>query len=244
MRRVELVSGLPHRPARGLTDKISPSPTMLPREALWAAEQARLYATLENLRAGPPRPAMAERDPNALPLRRAGAAGASPLRSAGANGRRGSARPSSPVAVAPRRRRGAHRRLDRPAGLYAAGAGLPVPPHRRRRDAAGQRAGGKQAHRPRRLARAGRGDARQRGAASPRSRRRRKARRANRMRRSAATRRCSTATRRSRSARRRHHVLSADDRRGPPADDRARAAHREPERLLPARLSTSPTITA
>jgi uncharacterized protein (TIGR02302 family) len=33
---------------------------------MWAAEQARLYATLGNLRAGAPRPGMVERDPNAL----------------------------------------------------------------------------------------------------------------------------------------------------------------------------------
>ena len=94
MRRVELASDLPHRPARGLTDRISPVADDAAAQALWAAEQARLYASLTNLRAGAPHPEMAERDPNALPLRRAGAARRSPSRSAGANGRRGSARPS------------------------------------------------------------------------------------------------------------------------------------------------------
>ena len=66
MRRVELVSGLPHRPARGLTDKISAVADDAQAKTLWAAEQARLLATLQNLRAGPPRPAMAERDPYAF----------------------------------------------------------------------------------------------------------------------------------------------------------------------------------
>jgi uncharacterized protein (TIGR02302 family) len=66
MRRVELVSGLPHRPARGLTDKISAVADDVHAKALWAAEQARLLATLQNLRAGPPRPAMPERDPQAF----------------------------------------------------------------------------------------------------------------------------------------------------------------------------------
>jgi uncharacterized protein (TIGR02302 family) len=66
MRRVELVSGLPHRPALGLTDKISAVADDVQAKALWAAEQARLLATLENLRVGPPRPKMAERDPQAF----------------------------------------------------------------------------------------------------------------------------------------------------------------------------------
>ena len=87
---------------------------MPPAQALWAAEQARLYATLKNLRAGPPRPAMAERDPNAFRF-------AVPVLLVVAfavawgewTTRLGEA--FSPVAVVPRRRRGAHRRLDRPA---------------------------------------------------------------------------------------------------------------------------------
>lgn len=66
MRRVELASGLPHRPARGLTDTISEVADDSAARALWAAEQARLYATLAKLKVGAPRPAMAERDPNAL----------------------------------------------------------------------------------------------------------------------------------------------------------------------------------
>ena len=66
MRRVEQASNLPHRPARGLSDKISPVADDAPARALWAAEQARLYASLKNLRAGTPHPEMAARDPNAF----------------------------------------------------------------------------------------------------------------------------------------------------------------------------------
>lgn len=66
MRRVELVSGLAHRPARGLSDKLSPVADDAAAQALWAAEQARLFALLKRLKAGTPRPAMAARDPAAL----------------------------------------------------------------------------------------------------------------------------------------------------------------------------------
>ncbi len=66
MRRVEQSSNLPHRPARGLSDKISPVADDAPARALWAAEQARLYASLKDLRAGTPHPEMVERDPNAF----------------------------------------------------------------------------------------------------------------------------------------------------------------------------------
>jgi len=66
MRRVEMRSGLPHRPARGLADRISPVADDPAARALWAANQARLYASLKDLKAGPPRPEMAAKDPNAL----------------------------------------------------------------------------------------------------------------------------------------------------------------------------------
>ncbi len=66
MRRVELVSGLPHRPARGLSDTISPVADDPAARALWAADQARLLASLKNLRAGTPRPNMVERDRHGL----------------------------------------------------------------------------------------------------------------------------------------------------------------------------------
>ncbi len=41
MRRVELRSGLPHRPARGLADRISPVADDDVARALWAANQER-----------------------------------------------------------------------------------------------------------------------------------------------------------------------------------------------------------
>jgi uncharacterized protein (TIGR02302 family) len=63
MRRVELTSGLPHRPAQGLTDRISRVADDMSARALWKAEQQRLYASLSALKAGAPRPALAERDP-------------------------------------------------------------------------------------------------------------------------------------------------------------------------------------
>lgn len=62
MRRVEQLSGLPHRPARGLADRISPVADDADARALWAANQQRLYASLTALRAGMPRPQMALRD--------------------------------------------------------------------------------------------------------------------------------------------------------------------------------------
>ncbi len=64
MRRVELTSGLPHRPARGLTDTMSPVADDIAARALWRANQESLYASLRNLRAGRPQPAMTERDRN------------------------------------------------------------------------------------------------------------------------------------------------------------------------------------
>ena len=64
IRRVELTSGLPHRPARGLTDTMSPVADDIAARAMWRANQERLYASLRNLRAGPPRPEMTERDRN------------------------------------------------------------------------------------------------------------------------------------------------------------------------------------
>jgi hypothetical protein len=47
MRRVEITSGLPHRPARGLTDRISPVADDAAARALWAANRERLYASLD-----------------------------------------------------------------------------------------------------------------------------------------------------------------------------------------------------
>lgn len=66
MRRVETVSDLPHRPAHGLNDTMSPVADDLAARALWRANRERLYASLKDLQYGPPRPAMAERDRNGL----------------------------------------------------------------------------------------------------------------------------------------------------------------------------------
>ena len=66
MRRVELASNLPHRPARGLTDTLSPVAEDHAARALWRANQERLYASLGDLKAGAPRPAMAARDEHGL----------------------------------------------------------------------------------------------------------------------------------------------------------------------------------
>jgi uncharacterized protein (TIGR02302 family) len=66
MRRVEIVSGLPHRPARGLSDRISPVAADEAARALWAANQEQLFASLKDLRAGAARPGMLERDRNGL----------------------------------------------------------------------------------------------------------------------------------------------------------------------------------
>ena len=153
MRRVELLSGLPHRPARGLADKISPVADDAAAQALWAASQARLYASLKNLRAGAPRPALVERDPNALRF-------AVPVLLVLAFAvawnewftRLGEA--FSPIAPPPAV---VAARIDAwidPPALYAPGAGLPVAPHRRGGERAGQRSGRQQALHPRRLARA------------------------------------------------------------------------------------------
>ena len=66
MRRVEIRSGLPHRPARGLADTMSPVANGPDAQALWAANQQRLFASLKDLKAGAPKPALAERDRHAL----------------------------------------------------------------------------------------------------------------------------------------------------------------------------------
>ncbi len=63
--RVELRSGLDHRPASGLRDTLSPVSDDPTAQALWAEHRKRLLAQMENLRAGAPRPEMARRDPNA-----------------------------------------------------------------------------------------------------------------------------------------------------------------------------------
>ena len=100
----------------------------------------------------------------------------------------------------------------------------------------GQCTGGEQGDRPRRLARSGRGDARnscrrQEARGGEREPERGFARRDPQLRDCARPRYegCHQACRR-------NHRLSAEGHRGPPADDRPRAANAEPERLLSARL--------
>ena len=101
MRRVELASGLPHRPARGLSDKISAvANDTAARSTLGGRAGAALRLAQEpqgrRTAAGDgqtrsERPSL--RDPCAP--------GRSPSPSAGASGRPASAKPSSPVKVAP-----------------------------------------------------------------------------------------------------------------------------------------------
>ncbi len=66
MRRVETKSELPHRPAHGLTDTMSSVADDLSARALWRANRERLVTALKDLKSGPPRPALAERDSNGL----------------------------------------------------------------------------------------------------------------------------------------------------------------------------------
>ncbi len=64
IRRVERRSGLRHRPASGLDDRMSPVADDQAARTLWQANRLRLLATLKNLRAGAPDAAMARRDPD------------------------------------------------------------------------------------------------------------------------------------------------------------------------------------
>ena len=66
MDRVEAASNLPHRPAHGLSDRLSPVANDAVANALWEAERKRLLDSLSGLRAGAPAPEMARRDPNAF----------------------------------------------------------------------------------------------------------------------------------------------------------------------------------
>ncbi|WP_128290712.1 TIGR02302 family protein [Afifella aestuarii] len=66
LKRVERNSPVSHRPASGLRDTLSTVSEGPAAEALWAAHRRRLMASLAAMRAGPPRPDMVRRDPNAL----------------------------------------------------------------------------------------------------------------------------------------------------------------------------------
>ena len=64
-RRVELESGLKHRPLTGLDDTLAGSGGT-ESDRLWEIHRNRLAGALQDLRAGPPRPDLARRDPLAL----------------------------------------------------------------------------------------------------------------------------------------------------------------------------------
>ncbi|WP_177176806.1 TIGR02302 family protein [Faunimonas pinastri] len=66
LRRVEVRSGLEHRPASGLEDRLSPVAADTFAQALWAAHRQRLLAAMPRLSAGRPEPRLAERDPLAV----------------------------------------------------------------------------------------------------------------------------------------------------------------------------------
>jgi uncharacterized protein (TIGR02302 family) len=65
-RRLELASGLTHRPLAVLTDE--PARADAVGQALWQAHKARALAQIRRLRVGPPRPGLARRDRRALRL--------------------------------------------------------------------------------------------------------------------------------------------------------------------------------
>jgi uncharacterized protein (TIGR02302 family) len=64
-RRLELASGLPHRPLSVLTDRPSGGPDSASL-ALWQAHVMRAVRSVRQLRVGLPRPGLARRDPRAL----------------------------------------------------------------------------------------------------------------------------------------------------------------------------------
>lgn len=67
LRRIEAVSGVPHRPATSYEDTLSSSDAANPATAtLWSAHRLRMLAMLQKLRVGPPRPRTHRFDPLAL----------------------------------------------------------------------------------------------------------------------------------------------------------------------------------
>lgn len=68
IRRIEGVSGLPHRPASSYEDTLSSEngPVAASTSTLWQAHRARMAAMLRRLRVGPPRPRTHRFDPFAL----------------------------------------------------------------------------------------------------------------------------------------------------------------------------------
>ena len=66
IRRIERVSGVPHRPASSYEDTITANAADPRTSAIWQAHRARLAAMLARLRVGPPHPRTDRADPIAL----------------------------------------------------------------------------------------------------------------------------------------------------------------------------------
>ncbi|MEX2453756.1 MAG: TIGR02302 family protein [Rhodospirillaceae bacterium] len=66
LRRIELASGLEHRPLEALQDRLPDGVTDPMTRALWEAHQRQMAQRIRNLRTGVPQPGLARRDPLAL----------------------------------------------------------------------------------------------------------------------------------------------------------------------------------
>lgn len=66
IRRIEAVSGIPHRPATSYEDTLSSDSSDPATQSLWQAHRERMAAMLARLRVGPPRPRTDRFDPFAL----------------------------------------------------------------------------------------------------------------------------------------------------------------------------------
>jgi len=66
VRRIERVSGVPHRPASSYEDTVTANADDPRTSAIWQAHRARLAAALARLRVGPPHPRADRQDPIAL----------------------------------------------------------------------------------------------------------------------------------------------------------------------------------
>lgn len=66
LRRIERMSGIPHRPATSYEDTLTASSADAATQAIWSAHRSRLAALINKLRPGPPRPGTYRFDPLAL----------------------------------------------------------------------------------------------------------------------------------------------------------------------------------
>ncbi|MFA5901099.1 MAG: DUF4175 family protein, partial [Hyphomicrobium sp.] len=66
VRRIERVSGVPHRPASSYSDTVTANAEDPRTAAIWQAHRSRLAAALARLRVGPPHPRADRQDPVAL----------------------------------------------------------------------------------------------------------------------------------------------------------------------------------